>query len=460
MLNISPYNSTAHLNKQPYKTFELLNTAALSQKLAYWLLFFVVLFVIILFLPWTQNIRAKGKVTTLYPNERPQTIQTTIAGRIEKWFVSEGQLIKKGDTIVFISEIKDDYFDPQLLPRTAQQIAAKKSAVGAYGDKAKALQQQIAALQQNQSLKKNQTLNKIKQIRLKIQTDSIDLSAALTNYDVALKQYERMQQLYQQGLKSLTELEQRELKFQEALAKKISSENKILVSRNELSNTQIELNSIDAEYADKIAKSESDLFSSLSTQYDAEGNVAKLENQYANYSARQGFYYITAPQDCYVTKAVKSGIGENLKEGDPVVTIMPYPFNRAVEMYIAPIDLPLVSIGSAVRMQFDGWPAIIFSGWPGASYGTYGGKVVGIDNVTNNEGKYRLLLKEDPNEPKWPEALRVGAGANCMALLKDVPVWYELWRQLNAFPPEFYETTDDEESEKYKQKPAKKSFFK
>ncbi|HNI45764.1 MAG TPA: hypothetical protein PK230_13765, partial [Chitinophagales bacterium] len=85
---------------------------------------------------------------------------------------------------------------------------------------------------------------------------------------------------------------------------------------------------------------------------------------------------------------------------------------------------------------------------------------VGIDNVTNNEGKYRLLLKEDPNEPKWPEALRVGSGANCMALLKDVPVWYELWRQLNAFPPEFYETTDDEESEKYKQKPAKKSFFK
>jgi hypothetical protein len=26
-------------------------------------------------------------------------------------------------------------------------------------------------------------------------------------------------------------------------------------------------------------------------------------------------------------------------------------------------------------------------------------------------------------------------------LLNDVPVWYEIWRQLNGFPPEYYEPT-------------------
>jgi len=25
-----------------------------------------------------------------------------------------------------------------------------------------------------------------------------------------------------------------------------------------------------------------------------------------------------------------------------------------------------------------------------------------------------------------------------MVLLKDVPIWYELWRQINGFPPDYY----------------------
>jgi hypothetical protein len=26
-------------------------------------------------------------------------------------------------------------------------------------------------------------------------------------------------------------------------------------------------------------------------------------------------------------------------------------------------------------------------------------------------------------------------------MLNDVPLWYEFWRQLNGFPPDFYEET-------------------
>jgi hypothetical protein len=33
----------------------------------------------------------------------------------------------------------------------------------------------------------------------------------------------------------------------------------------------------------------------------------------------------------------------------------------------------------------------------------------------------------------------VGSGASGIALLNDVPIWYELWRQLNGFPPDYYE---------------------
>ena len=32
----------------------------------------------------------------------------------------------------------------------------------------------------------------------------------------------------------------------------------------------------------------------------------------------------------------------------------------------------------------------------------------------------------------------MGAGASGIALLKDVRIYYELWRNINGFPPEYY----------------------
>jgi hypothetical protein len=162
-----------------------------------------------------------------------------------------------------------------------------------------------------------------------------------------------------------------------------------------------------------------------------------------NYSIRNSMYYITAPQDGYITETISGGIGETIKEGDPILTIMPADYDLATTLYVRPIDLPLIEIGQEVRIQFDGWPAIIFSGWPNTSYGTYGGKVFAIDKFISKNGKFRILVAPDPNDHDWPDALRVGGGTNNMLLLKDVPIWYELWRQINGFPPDFYEASKD-----------------
>jgi hypothetical protein len=117
---------------------------------------------------------------------------------------------------------------------------------------------------------------------------------------------------------------------------------------------------------------------------------------------------------------------------------MPTNYDLAVEMYVRPMDLPLLQVGQHVRIQFDGWPAIVFSGWPNTSYGTYGGTVFAIDQFANENGEFRVLVSPDPKENKWPEALRVGGGAYAMLLLNDVPIWYELWRNVNGFPPDYY----------------------
>ncbi|MGB5387644.1 MAG: biotin attachment protein, partial [Eudoraea sp.] len=44
---------------------------------------------------------------------------------------------------------------------------------------------------------------------------------------------------------------------------------------------------------------------------------------------------------------------------------------------------------------------------------------------------------------QWPKDLRVGSGAYTIALLEDVPIWFELWRQLNGFPPNYYQPNGD-----------------
>lgn len=450
MLNISKHKVKDEIRKENLKSLNYVE-GKVSQKVLRRLLYiFSAVAIIILLLPWTQTIQSEGKVTTLRPDQKPQTIHSIIAGRIEKWFVIEGDFVKKGDTILFISEIKDEYFDPNLLSRTEEQLKAKELTVSSYGEKVKALDGQIDALVTNSRLKLEQVKNKLIQARLKVKTDSMDYAAAQTNEDIAKQQYDRLEDLYNQGLKSKTDLENRKLKLQEAQAKKISAENKMLTSRNEVINAQVDLNSIQAEYRDKISKAESEKFTALSSMYDAEAVVTKLQNQYMNYSVRTGMYYITAPQDGYVTKAIQSGLGETVKEGASIVSIMPANYDLAVEMYIRPIDLPLLEKGQHVRIQFDGWPAIVFSGWPNTSYGTYGGTVFAIDNFISENGKYRVLVAPDPNDPPWPKALRVGSGTRNMLLLQDVPVWYELWRQINGFPPEYYKKNEEPGQEKTK----------
>lgn len=396
-------------------------------------------FLVFMLLPWTQNVRADGRVTTLRPEQRPQTVHATIAGRIERWYVGEGQAIKRGDTLVFLSEVKADYFDPALVERMGNQVDAKQGAITSYGQKAEALDAQIAAMQRELDSKIVQIRNKIEQARLKIESDSIKVAQAKIDLQVAQRQFGGAQSLYEKGLEPLTKLEERRLKLQDADTKLVAAQNQLASSRNDLVIYTTELRLAQNETANKIAKAQSDRFSTLSERYDAQATVSKLQIERENYARRQSFYYILAPQDGFVVQAIKPGIGEIIKEGEPLLSIQPADYQLAVEMYVRPLDLPLLGVGSKVRFLFDGWPAFFFSGWPGVSLGTFGGKIVAIDRNISANGKFRVLIAPDPDDHPWPNALLPGGGAKGIALLNDVPVWYELWRIINGFPPDLYQ---------------------
>ena len=438
MLNISRNSIVGDVTQNNWSGLRRVNDFSSGRLLLRLLTILSVVFVVALFLPWTQHIRTKGKVTTLLPQQRPQSINTIIPGRIEEWFVMEGDSVKRGDTILHLSEIKSEYFDVELLNRTRNQIQAKSSTADAYQSKAGALQEQLGALKASRDAKLREANNKLQQSQLKVLSDSINLEAKSLNFQIAKEQYDRQLRLYNQGLKSLTDLEKRHLTLQKAEAEQLSTSNDLESSRAAVSAALAQIDGIDAKFQEDFSKASSDRFSALSSKYDAQGTVNKLENALANYEVRNQFYYITAPQDGIITQTTKAGIGEIIKEGEEVATIMPANYELAVELYVRPIDLPLLAKGQEVRLQFDGWPAIIFSGWPNTSYGTFGGRVFAIDNFISENGYYRILIAQGEDEP-WPDLLRVGGGANGLVLLKDVQVWYEIWRNLNGFPADFYD---------------------
>lgn len=420
------------------KSFSTIYRSNKHSKVTYW--FFGILFflIVLLFLPWTQNIKAKGVITTLYQNQRPQNINSPIPGKIIKWYVKEGDVVKKGDTIVQIAEIKDDYLDPNLINRTQQQLEAKKKTIDYYQNKAATTISQIEALKEAKVLKIEQLSNKLKQLENKLIAEKAESESATNEYNLIKDQYERQQKMYSEGLVSQTQLQQRNAAYQNALAKKITAENKIAQTQQEILNIKLEKNSVEQEYVEKISKAGGDRFQILSQITSSEGEIAKLENQLTNYTIRNGMYNILAPQDGQIVQANKAGIGEILKDGERIAIIVPNQIDYAVEMFVRPVDLPLISIDQKVRLTFDGFPAIVFSGWPNNSYGTFGGKIMAYENTISPNGLFRVLIIEDTTDKKWPPQLKIGSGAQGIALLKNVPIWYELWRNINGFPPDYY----------------------
>jgi multidrug resistance efflux pump len=426
MLKISSKSIEKMMPQDRLYSLRSLDTPKAGKLLLKWMLGLSALFLIVLFLPWQQNIRGKGKVTALSPGNRPQTIETIIAGRIQQWKVQEGQYVNKGDTIAVISEVKEKYFDPQFLIRLRQVIQSKESSFQSKDQKAKSLQKQISAL-------KDGMQNKVEQAKAKLEAERV-------KYNFAKNQFERNQKLFEAGNIPLTKFQDIEYKFQGAEA--------------DFVNAEIEIERVQAEFLDKINKAESDLNHTLAEQFETQAELAKLRNELTNMEIRSQQYFILAPQNGFVVKATQAGIGETIKEGDPVCTIMPQSDDVAVEMYIKAMDVPLISKGRKVRIEFDGFPALQFSGWPSVSVGTFGGIVEVIDYVNSRAGEFRILVVPDKEDEKWPKQIRNGSGTQGWVMLDDVPVWYEIWRQLNGFPPSLYEEPLDQYLEEIQSKSA------
>ena len=419
-----------------------------KSNVAKWFLFTFLAFVFIMFLPWTQNIKTQGNVNTLFQEQRPQKLNSPIPGRIIKWYVKNGDVVKKGDTILQISEIKDDYLDPLLVERTQEQVQAKKGVRDYYNAKISTTENQIAAITAAKDLKLNQIKIKIAQLQNKLKAEQAELTAVNNELKIAQDQLNRQNKMYEEGLVSLTQLQQRNVSYQNALAKKTSAENKLAQTQQEITAQNIEQNSVIQEYTEKLSKTEGDRFQSMGQVAGSTGDIAKLENQVATYKVRKGLYYILATQDGQITQLTKAGIGEIVKDAETIGIIVPKKIDYIAEIYVKPVDLPLIRENQKVMLTFDGFPAIVFSGWPNSSYGTFSGKIIAIENSISENGLFKAIVAEDKTQKRWPPNMKIGTGASGIAILNDVPIWYEIWRNINGFPPDYYQVNTQKNEKK------------
>jgi len=389
---------------------------------------FVIGPLLMLLVPWQQNLRGMGRVIAYAPLERQQQIEAPINGRIVQWWVQEGSTVAAGDPLLEISDI-----DPNLVNRLEQQRAALQGKLHAYVQKAQSYELQVTSLKETRDLKIDAARFRLEMGRQDVRAASESLSAAQASLHAAEAQFERKSNLLADGIVSQRQFEVAQRDVEVARTNVRSAQASLTAAQNEVSALVTELEQIRTDAQAKMESARAALNDARGQAEDARASLAKIEVQLS----RQRSQRVTAPRSGTVFRLVANQGGEIVKAGDPLLTLVPDTRDRAVELWVDGNDAPLIQPEAPVRLQFEGWPAVQFAGWPSVAVGTFGGKVALVDATDDGQGRFRLLVVPDETDEPWPDVrfLRQGVRAKGWVLLNQVALGYEIWRQLNGFPP-------------------------
>jgi multidrug efflux pump subunit AcrA (membrane-fusion protein) len=383
---------------------------------------------VLLVAPWRQNAVGQGRVIAFSPNERELEIQAPVKGRVVRWHHQEGDLVEPGEVIV---ELADN--DPKVLKRYRSQRQAVIRRVQAAQASVEALSRKIEALEQERALTLSSAAAQIEVAETKARAAVLELEAAEAQKRTALLQLRRLEDLADEGLTSERDLEVARRNAAKARADMLKARAAVEGAQSEVNSKRAERRSKGSKLAGEISSAEDKLQSARSKRAQAEAALETVERELA----RQNSLDVKAPRAGMLVGVRAREGSAFVKQGQTLASIIPHADRRAVELFVSGLDGPLVVPGQEVRLQFEGWPAIQFGGWPEAAVGTFSGKVSFVDAQATPRGQFRVVVVPD-DEANWPNAkvLRQGNLANGWILLQKVPLGYELWRQLNGFPPD------------------------
>ncbi|MEZ6055416.1 MAG: HlyD family efflux transporter periplasmic adaptor subunit [Planctomycetaceae bacterium] len=410
------------------------------------------------FAPWQQSVKGSGNVVAFDPFERQQVIESPIKGRIVQWGdgIFENASVVKGQLIAEIRDLDEDYASrlQQQLIHTQETVRAASEQIHTSRDSRDAALQLIEVWQRQEKsymLVKEQVIAAQNAYVAAAEEKVNSVIEQLAIEEAAIPQLEqeleRLQMLYKMENIALQKVQEVDAKLNAAKGKVRKAKADVAAAEKELSGKKedrkgyIEKAQVDIDYAHGLYQK------SLSEAAKAEGDILKSESELAKMEkelremerkvAVQSNQVLTSPIDGIIVQISPNFGSSVLKEGDPICTIIPNTSDRAVQVWLNGNDAPLVRAGHHVRLQFEGWPAVQFSGWPSVAVGTFGGEIVSVDATDDGKGKFRVLIRPDKTDDPWPDQryLKQGVRANGWVLLETVPLWWEVWRQLNGFPP-------------------------
>ncbi len=386
----------------------------------------------LLLTPWQQNITGTGRVTAFAPLERQQTVEAPVSGRIVQWQAREGTKVKAGEVLMEIADV-----DPEQLERLSRQTDAAAAKLAAKKEELRAYRLQIDNLTTTRDLQTATAQYRLDIARQRALSASETIASARATLDAAAVQSGRLQRLLDDGLVSRRDFEVAERDGIIARRSLNSAQAALIATLAEQRTAEAEIGRI---RADAQARIDSASASANKTQSELEDSRSSLLKSEIDLS-RQQSQVVKAPRDGSILRLVANPQSDIVKQGDPLLVLVPDTDIKAVELWVSGIDAVLITPGRHARLQFEGWPAVQFVGWTELAVGTFGGTVAFVDSTDDGKGKFRVLIIPDPSDRTWPSErfLRQGVRVNGWVILNRVTMAYELWRQLNAFPPQLTE---------------------
>jgi adhesin transport system membrane fusion protein len=389
--------------------------------------FLFVLLLALVLAPWQQSSSGSGQVVAYAPVDREQVIEAPVKGRVVQWFVVEGSQVQAGDPLVELVDI-----DPGYVSRLEERKAAILERLEAAHEQVEAYTAQESAYEDARTLTLEAAALKVRMAEQKTEAARQKVEAEQANLQTVTLNLERVRKLYAEGLVSKRDVELAELAFAKGETSLSAEQAALAEARAQTTALESERLQKGAEGLAKVTSARAAHKKAMAEEAKAKSELAKIEVDLARQSSRR----VVAPRAGTVLSLSGNQGGAVVKEGDPLATMIPDTDSRAVEIWVDGNDAPLITPGRKVRLQFEGWPAIQFTGWPAVAVGTFGGEVALVDASSSRGGAFRVLVVPDAADEPWPHPrfLRQGVRAKGWALLDEVRLGYELWRQLNGFP--------------------------
>lgn len=392
-------------------------------------LILVTLPVLLLLVPWQQNVPGAGRLTALDPLDRIQVIPAPVTGRLTKLNVREGTRVTEGQELAIMEDL-----DPNFAARLDLQVGFAEEKRSSAEQNLLTLDRQLASLTRSRKAAVESAERDYEQSIEKILEEESKLVAEQETLGFLTEDFARQSRLLAAGgLASVQTQEKAKAAAGNQTAKVKAALSAVEQARKERDSKKASVRKIMASEQAKIDEVQGKELEAQQKLQDALNSVEDAKSK----QARQATRKILSPRNGTILRIEGANSSDLIKAGERLMEVVPDTEDFAVEMWMRGVDAPLVQIGRKARMQFEGWPAVQFAGWPSVAVGTFGGIVAQADAQAAADGRVRLLIVPDLDDLPWPDEmyLRQGVRASGWVQLETVSSGYELWRQLNAFPP-------------------------